>query len=56
MSDKPKLKPDKETFTLIIEKKYRKFGRDNHDGINNFNYSAVIRQAVHDYYVEKGWV
>ena len=52
----PKIRKSAESFTLIVPRKYRKIAKRNWDSADRFNYGQVIRQAIHDYYVKRGWV
>ncbi len=52
----PKLKPNIESFTLLLEKDWRKIGEDFHEGPDKFNYSSLIRRAIWEYYKRQGYL
>ena len=40
----------------MLPKEYRDIAEKNWDRADVFNYSSVLRQALHDYYKKNRWV
>jgi len=54
-----KIDKHSESFTAILPRKYRAIAKKNWDELNltdKFNYGLVVRHALHDYYVTRGWI
>lgn len=50
------IKPDHESFTLLLPKELRSIAEEKWTMPAKFNYSLIIRQAILDYYKKNGWM